>query len=936
MPAITASDCNGKEAPVTESPACVLGTPNGSPPQTPGRAADFGGGGGATFANTMNSRSLTWSQEESNQLMECLPERHPARWSKFWYRLERLMAERGRLVQIPLLILLGVVQVVLMGLLWATVWRFEENEDPREEEKVSRFIEGWWAAWTFTADGGTHAKFFHPEQRFMGGFMTVAGIIYVATVIAFIVDIVKEKMDAVRVGKSQVEEKGHTLILHWTDKTVPLITELCIANESKGGGVIVVLAKESMSVMTTELMRQVPVEMRRGTKVVCRSGNPYVVADLIKVAADRASSVVLLASERSADESDSTTLRCILSLKSLGYRLIGHLVAEVRDIDNEPLLQLVGGRIVETFVSHDVLGRLMLMSVRQFGLSNVYDAILGFEGDEFYMKAWPELEQTAFGDLLARFPQAVPLGILSANGTLALNPNSSYKMRKDDQLIVIAESQDSYRPEPMREVDAGVTPPPEVHEAVSEKILICGWRRDIRDVLKLLDRIVAPMSEVHTMTHCIPVEKRNAQLLEEGLDVKELSNLVLVHHAGNTSVRRRLEMLPLELYSSVLIFADQAYELDTMQADSHSLATLVLIRDIQASRNEKAMCPVTCEILDSRTQCTIKAQKQLNMLSDFVQSNMFIARILAMISQQRHVKMILNELLGATCCTLRITPSRGFVSKGERISFWTVARRVQMRNGILIGYQGRGLTKETKLNPPDKSEPMSWSCLDLAIIKGKRVRKSDCYPECALEALAMKSDMKRTPASYGLSRKLSINQIDRADRALEVVARDAAEVPPSPIESDSEVSSQPPKGGSRRSSAANMDMLAKAVDNTARRRHLTDEGTAEDSSCPPVPKENSVRPLARTASAEMAGRANSHCLLMGRAERSRFGRDLVALGHAICDGTFPNEEWSARHGASAPRPSELKALSPLPHVLAPLLDVLAAGGGDGGAELGTS
>merc|ERR1719221_1528322 len=134
------------------------------------------------------------------------------------------------------------------------------------------------------------------------------------------------------------------------------------------------------------------------------------------------------------------------------------------------------------------------------------------------------------------------------------------------------------------------------------------------------------------------------------------------------------------------------------------------------------------------------------MLSDFVQSNMFIARILAMISQQRHVKMILNELLGANRCTLRITPSRGYVMKDEHISFWTVAQRVQMRNGILIGYQGRGLTKETKLNPPNKSEPINWSCLDLAIIKGKRVRKSDSYPECAIEALALKSDMSQPPA----------------------------------------------------------------------------------------------------------------------------------------------------------------------------------------------
>ena len=49
--------------------------------------------------------------------------------------------------------------------------------------------------------------------------------------------------------------------------------------------------------------------------------------------------------------------------------------------------RLVGGDDVETCVSHDVLGRLMLMSAREPGLASVYGEVLGFGGDEFYLKA---------------------------------------------------------------------------------------------------------------------------------------------------------------------------------------------------------------------------------------------------------------------------------------------------------------------------------------------------------------------------------------------------------------------------------------------------------------------------------------------------------------------------------------------------------------------
>jgi hypothetical protein len=74
-------------------------------------------------------------------------------------------------------------------------------------------------------------------------------------------------------------------------------------------------------------------------------------------------------------------------------------------------VKLVGGDIVETLVSHDVLGRLMLVSVRQPGLAKVYEALLGSEGEEFYMKEWEELEGQQSGDLIGRFPDAVPIGV---------------------------------------------------------------------------------------------------------------------------------------------------------------------------------------------------------------------------------------------------------------------------------------------------------------------------------------------------------------------------------------------------------------------------------------------------------------------------------------------------------------------------------------------
>jgi hypothetical protein len=60
-----------------------------------------------------------------------------------------------------------------------------------------------------------------------------------------------------------------------------------------------------------------------------------------------------------------------LSLTGVKEGLRGHIVVELSDLDNEVLVKLVGGDLVETVVAHDVIGRLMIQCARQPGLAQV-------------------------------------------------------------------------------------------------------------------------------------------------------------------------------------------------------------------------------------------------------------------------------------------------------------------------------------------------------------------------------------------------------------------------------------------------------------------------------------------------------------------------------------------------------------------------------------
>ena len=87
------------------------------------------------------------------------------------------------------------------------------------------------------------------------------------------------------------------------------------------------------------------------------------------------------------------------------------------------------------------------------------------------------------------------------------------------------------------------------------------------------------------VTDSVPLPDRKRTLREGGLDVdRDLRNLRIVHKPGNTSVRRSLDALPLHEYNSCMILADQQYENNMMHSDSHVLATLLLLRNLQNER----------------------------------------------------------------------------------------------------------------------------------------------------------------------------------------------------------------------------------------------------------------------------------------------------------------------------------------------------------------
>ncbi|KAH9097991.1 hypothetical protein LEN26_016795 [Aphanomyces euteiches] len=720
---------------------------------------------------TSVGNALTTHFEFDEMDMEKEDELAPApvqrRHERLWYLIDTFIStNKGQ----------AILLVVLCIVVATTLAPFVEmvNDDG--------YAESVWRVWTYMTDTGTQNHATTHGQKVVAFFFTLIGFVYFAVVVAFVVDAIREKMDQLKHGRTQVVEVGHSLMLGWSDKSIPYIGEICSANESERGGVVVVLAEQDSEVMAAAFHSQIT--SLKGTRVIFRSGNPLLTADLNMVSAHMARSICIMSTDRDAGISDANLLRMILAINSLS-ELNGHVVGDTSDIDNEPLLELVGGSVLESLVSNDIMGRLIVMCSRSPGLAKVYDALLGFSGNEFYFETWPQCVGMTFGKLAERFPDAIPIGYKDVRGRVHILPPMQRRMQPDEALLVLAEDNDTYKPvEPTAEVTLGdgvietiSDPPP-----TPQKILICGWRRDIRDMLRMLDALSHPGTVVYMLNE-EPPRDRVSMLMEDGLDIRSLRNLTFVHVQGNTAVRRHVMQIRLGDFDSYMVLCDAKRESDILESDSHVLATVLMLRSVEIeqhkskakklfaktivselqSRHRKTPC--IAEVLDPRTQKTIQKNDQIGHSSDFVQTNELISRMLAMVSENRLVKPILDDLLSGKGAAFDVVPATRYCAKDASLSFMQLVKRAQLANEIVCGYQPHKSLVRTELNPSNKFRVHNgWDKMDLVILREGRQEKDRHRMQTVCKAFV-----------DGLHRKRGRDQMSKAAAAaaaIEVLDRD--------------------------------------------------------------------------------------------------------------------------------------------------------------------
>lgn len=555
--------------------------------------------------------------------------------------------------------------------------------------------------------------------------LALAGLFFAGTLVSLVTCGVRHRTEELRKGRSPVLEKGHIVIIGWSDQVFPMIAELAEADAARRGGqlgrrgrrgrgargrrsgCIAILADRDRAGMEDEIRRVLG--RVRGTRVLCRTGNPIDPADLDLVSPQTARSVIVLSPP--GDAADAHVTKTLLAVTNSPTRRRGpyHLVASVKDSRNRAAARLAGGAETVLVDAGDVASRLIVRTCREPGLSLVYQELLDFAGDEIRLRREPALVGRPFGEVLHLYRASAVIGVQRASGRVEVRPPMDAVFRDGDEVIAISADEDALVPAPWRGefAERAIAPPPD-RGARPSRTLMLGWNRRAAGIVRRLDAEVAAGSRLDV------VADRPDGKAELDAVRPYLTRLDATFTLGDTGTRAALEACDLGSCDQVIVLCCD--EDDAQDADSRALITLLHLREIQAGNSRRYA--IVGEMSDDRN----RRLAQVTRADDVIARDRLLGLLMVRLSESRHLAGVFDGLFEPGGAEIHLRPVADYVWPGVQVDFHTVVEAARRRGDVAIGYRvgGQALTPPAYgvvLNP-DKSGPLTFAEDDRIIVLG--------------------------------------------------------------------------------------------------------------------------------------------------------------------------------------------------------------------------
>ncbi len=620
---------------------------------------------------------------------------------KFRYKFDNLMS-KGPIAMIGLLTVMSMVVVVIAAFIISMFQITPEGKEPQN------FIEGAWQSLMRTMDAGTVGGDEGWPYRIVAIIVTIGGIFIFSALIGVLSNGINSKLEELRKGKSFVIENDHTLILGWSSKIFTIISELVIANENKKNPRIVILADKDKVEMEDEIRNKL--DNLKNTKVICRQGVPNDLVDLAIANPQAARSIVVLANEEG--NADPLTIKTILAITNNPQRRKEpyHIIAEIKDEKNLEVAKMVGKDEVELVLTDDVIGRIMVQTSRQSGLSIVYTELMDFDGAEIYFNEENSLVGKTYADSVFAYEDSAVMGLQYADGSVKINPEMEYKLQKGDKVIAITEDDDTLVVSKIKANILNENAIVNLHSGKmeTEKILMLGWNKRAVIIIREMDNYVSKGSYMKVVSS-YETEKENILAV-----AKTLKNIQLVFEHADTTAREVIDNLDVTSYNSIQLLCYKE-EMEIQDADAQTLISLLHIRRIMEETGKDMK--IVSEMLDLRNRDLAEVTKA----DDFIVSDKLISLLMSQVSENKYLMRVFEDLFDTDGSEIYLKPMTDYIKPGEKVNFYTVLESAKRKGQTAIGYRIAAQSQDNAkaygvVINPSKSKTLSFNEEDKLIV----------------------------------------------------------------------------------------------------------------------------------------------------------------------------------------------------------------------------
>ena len=244
--------------------------------------------------------------------------------------------------------------------------------------------------------------------------ITIFGILIFSSVIGIVTNLISNRIEELRSGKTKIEEENHIIFFNFSRRLVPLITELCKAYENEKQSFVIVSDEDSLIVM--EKIRSV-IKIPKNITMLARKGAAWQKSVLDRINLEKAKQVIILKPDIS--ELFKTEMDCDVEVGKSLSSIIGskeynkspckilsefhnertgmaHILYST-DIWSKAVAKLGNDLVPAIISSNELKSDILSQCTNTPDLTEIYDNLFGYEGSEIY---FVDPENIKFKDVL--------------------------------------------------------------------------------------------------------------------------------------------------------------------------------------------------------------------------------------------------------------------------------------------------------------------------------------------------------------------------------------------------------------------------------------------------------------------------------------------------------------------------------------------------------